>query len=313
MREKVEDFGYRKGMRVAELVRSLKNIGFQATNLGRAAEIILRMKREKAKVMLAFTSNMATSGLRGLFAQLAEKRFAHAIITTAGSIEEDIIKTREGFELGTFSEDDEALGKEGINRVGNILVSSSAYEWFEDYAMKLLEEMYSEKKVWTSSEICRFIGKKLNNKKSFLYWAQKNNILVYCPSITDGSFGIQVYFFKQKRRDFVIDESEDLKNLLNEVVQWEKAGVIALGGGVSKHQAILSNILRGGMDYAVYITTASPYSGSLSGATTDEAKSWGKMKGEGDAVTVKGDATVMFPLAVSLALEKEEEWRENAS
>ncbi|MFA7576063.1 MAG: deoxyhypusine synthase family protein, partial [archaeon] len=49
---------------------------------------------------------------------------------------------------------------------------------------------------------------------------------------------------------------------------------------------------------------ASPKSGSLSGATTDEAKSWGKIKDDADAVTVIGDVTITFPLAMISALEK---------
>jgi len=51
------------------------------------------------------------------------------------------------------------------------------------------------------------------------------------------------------------------------------------------------------------MTTASSRSGSLSGATTDEAKSWGKIKDEADAVTVVGDVTITFPLAMIKALE----------
>jgi deoxyhypusine synthase len=74
---------------------------------------------------------------------------------------------------------------------------------------------------------------------------------------------------------------------------------VILGGGIAKHHAIGANILRGGLDYAAYFTTASPFDGSLSGAQTQEAKSWGKLKEKGSAVTVVGDATINFPLAVA--------------
>jgi deoxyhypusine synthase len=42
----------------------------------------------------------------------------------------------------------------------------------------------------------------------------------------------------------------------------------------------------------------------MSGATTQEAKSWGKVKDESDIATVIGDVTIMFPLAMVHALEQ---------
>ena len=83
--------------------------------------------------------------------------------------------------------------------------------------------------------------------------------------------------------------------------------VISLGGSVSKHHAILSTLLNGGANYAVYMTTAHKTSGSMSGATTDEAKSWGKVKDESDIATVIGDVTIMFPIAMMNALEELDE------
>ena len=84
----------------------------------------------------------------------------------------------------------------------------------------------------------------------------------------------------------------------------DKKGVIALGGSISKHHAILATLLNGGAEYAVYMTTANKTSGSMSGATTQEAKSWGKVKDESDIATVIGDVSIMFPLAMISALEK---------
>jgi deoxyhypusine synthase len=51
------------------------------------------------------------------------------------------------------------------------------------------------------------------------------------------------------------------------------------------------------------MTTAHPTSGSMSGATTKEAKSWGKIKDDADAATVIGDVSITFPIAMINALE----------
>jgi len=58
-------------------------------------------------------------------------------------------------------------------------------------------------------------------------------------------------------------------------------------------------LLRGGLDYAVYVTTAQEHDGSLSGAHPREAKSWGKIKEKGRTATVYGDATIILPLILA--------------
>ena len=97
---------------------------------------------------------------------------------------------------------------------------------------------------------------------------------------------------------------EDFKNIVLSTDHNEKKGVICLGGSISKHHAILATLLNGGAEYAVYMTTAQKTSGSMSGATTQEAKSWGKVKDESDIATFIGDVTIMFPLAMIGALEE---------
>ncbi len=87
------------------------------------------------------------------------------------------------------------------------------------------------------------------------------------------------------------------------VVNAGKTGGIILGGGIAKHHTIGVNILKEGLDYAVYVTTSAAWDGSLSGATTNEAKSWSKIKEKGNTATVYGDATIIFPLIMAKVLE----------
>jgi len=153
----------------------------------------------------------------------------------------------------------------------------------------------------------REIGLMLNDDNSILYQAAKNNVPIFCPAVTDGAFGFHLYLFQEKHKDFIVDVVKDFGNILLCTSHDEKKAVIALGGGVSKHHAILSTLLNGGAEYAVYMTTAHKSSGSMSGATTEEAKSWGKVKDESDVATVIGDVTIMFPLAMINALEELDE------
>ncbi len=285
------------------LMEQFASTGFQATHLAQAVSIIEQMKKEKATVFFSFTANLMASGLRGIIKELCEKKFIDAIITTAGSIDHDIIKNFEPYFQGSFFEDDTELHKKGINRLGNILVPTKRYVLLEKKLKPWLEELYAEKKCVSPSEFNEFIGSKLD-KNSFLYWCAKNNIPVFCPGITDGAIGLQFYFFKQNKKDFCIDVTADMKRAADLVLNAEKTGAIILGGGISKHHTIGLNILRDGLDFAVYVNTAAEFDGSLSGAQTHEAKSWGKISETGKTANVNCDATIAFPIIAAVLKEK---------
>ncbi|MAG77854.1 deoxyhypusine synthase, partial [archaeon] len=206
-----------------------------------------------------------------------------------------------------FEADDVELHEQGVNRIGNLYINTEAYMNFEDYINPILKKIYKKKKRWAVSELFKEIGLMLDDKNSILYQAAKNNIPIFCPAITDGAFGFHLYLFQQSHPDFIVDVVKDFGNILLSTNQDEKKGVIALGGSISKHHAILCTLLNGGAEYAVYMTTAHKTSGSMSGATTNEAKSWGKVKDDSDIATVIGDVTFTFPLAMINALEKLEE------
>jgi deoxyhypusine synthase len=275
----------------------LLNSGFQATNIGKATAIIRKMKKENATVFLTFTSNMIASGLRGLVTELCKRKFVDVIITAGGSIDHDIIKSEKKYLLGDFVMNDAELHKKQINRIGNILVPNECYQHLEGFMMPLFKELNGKGAV-APSEIARKAGEK-TGEDSFLHWCTKNNIPVYSPGITDSAIGLQTYFFKQQNKDFMIDVTKDMEELAQHALNAEKSGGIVLGGGISKHHAIGVNLLRGGFDYAVYVTTSSPWDGSLSGARTTEGISWGKIKEEANHITVDCDASIAFPLIMA--------------
>lgn len=300
---KIDDFD--SDLDLNDCRKQFANCGFQATNIANAMDIIERMKKEKATVFLSFTSNMVASGLRGIFAELCKKKFVDVIITAGGSLDHDLIRTYDDYELGDFTMDDKELHKQGVNRLGNILIKNERYELMEKKIIPVFESLYERNentRIVSPSEIADEIGKQINGKNakgSFLYWCSKNSIPVFCPGITDSAIGLQTYFYKQKRKDFGIDVTKDMKRLAQIVLDADKTGGIVLGGGISKHHTIGVNLLRGGLDYAVYVTTASPWDGSLSGARTNEAVSWGKVSETARHITVDCDSTIAFPLIIS--------------
>ncbi|MBR9693255.1 deoxyhypusine synthase family protein [Candidatus Woesearchaeota archaeon] len=301
----VQDFTWKEGITVKDLVKDFGAIGYQSIELARAKESIVKMKKASAKIFLTFTSNMVTSGLRGFFAQLVRLGMADVLVTTAGAIEEDIMKAMgERFAIGSFSSDDVELHERGDNRIGNLVVTNESYCELEDKLLPMLDKIYAKQQRLTVSELLKEIGLQLDDENSILYQAAKHDVPVFCPGITDGSLGFHLFMYQQKHDDFIIDVVKDFKKIVLCTSHDDTKGVIALGGSISKHHAILACLLNGGARYAVYMTTARSTSGSMSGATTNEAKSWGKVQDDSDVSTVIGDVTITFPIAMIAALEE---------
>jgi deoxyhypusine synthase len=169
---------------------------------------------------------------------------------------------------------------------------------------QILEEAYnSGKKEMSTAQITAEIGKRLG-EDSFLYWAQKNNIPVIVPGIMDGAVGSQIWFFSQKHSDFKLNMLEDANLLSGLVFKAKKSGALMLGGGISKHHTLWWNQYRDGLDYAVYVTTAQEFDGSLSGALVREAISWGKVTQEAKQTTIHAEITTMLPFLYRALLSR---------
>jgi len=266
------------------------------------------MISDRAFIYLGYTSNMVSSGLRDIFRYLVQQKKVNIVVTTAGGIEEDIIKCLGNFILGDFRASGKLLREKGINRIGNIFASNNRYVEFEKFFQPILEEIYQEQrktgKVITASDLIWSMGKKINDKRSICYWAYKNKIKIFCPAITDGAIGDNIYFFKYKRPDFKIDISEDIKDMNNSTIGLRKSGLIILGTGVIKHHILNANMFRNGADYAVYMNNSQEFDGSDAGALPEEAISWGKLSPNAETIKVYGDATILFPILIAETFAK---------
>ncbi len=286
--------------KIGGMLEGLEGTGFQATELARAIKTASAMQEDRdCTRFFAFTSNLMASGLRGLFIEMVKRKMMDAVVTAGGALDHDFIRAYADYEIGSFAEDDVRLHRRSVNRLGNILVPNERYVMFERKIKPVLAALYKKKSIVSPREVATELGKALVGKKSFLAECYKRGIPVFCPGITDSALGLQMHFFKQDHRDFGVDVTADMGELAAMVLSAKKTGAIILGGGISKHYAIASNLLRGGLDYAVYVTTAGEFDGSLSGARASEAKSWGKIGERAKTATVHADATIAFPILYS--------------
>src|SRR3989338_6019052 len=183
----IRGYDFNKGVNYSEIVKSFSSTGYQATHLARAIEITNKMIDANATIFLGYTSNMVSSGLRDIFRYLVEHKKVHVVVTTAGGIEEDLIKCLGDFILGDFRASGKELRKKGINRIGNIFVPNSRYVKFEKFLRPILEEIYQGQKksgkIIAVSDLIWKLGEKINHKASILSWAWKNQIRIYCPAL----------------------------------------------------------------------------------------------------------------------------------
>ena len=354
------------------IMKSFLTTGFQATNVGLAVEQIQAMRswrladtpwkdgedetlqdisirqRIRARIFLAYTSNQISCGQREVIRYLVQHNMVDVIVTTAGGIEEDIIKCLQPTYMGDFKLSGRELRQKGINRIGNLLIPNDNYCQFEDWVSPIIHAMHNEqdtadetwvqemmeykaKKVstlsassfssleapptkfnWTPSAIIRRLGLEINHPDSVLYWAATNNIPIFCPALTDGSLGDMLYFHSYKRSGFVLDIAQDIRNINDLAVRSHCTGQIIIGGGIVKHHTCNANLMRNGADYSVYINTSCEYDGSDSGASPDEAISWGKIRITSQPVKVTADATIVFPLIVASTFAKDvDPWKES--
>ena len=303
---RIKGFDFEKaqqqGFNLQEFLQAYATTGFQASNLAEGIGITKIMQREKATIFLSFTSNLVSSGVREAITYLAKHQKIQAMVTSAGGIEEDIIKCLKPFVLGQFNLPGNFLFENGINRIGNILVPNDRYAYFDKFMQEFFTEIYQEQqaenKIFAPHELIKKLGEKINHQDSYLYWAAKNNIPIFCPGLIDGSLGDLIYFFKQAHPDFMIDITKEMKVMVDLVLNTEKTAAICLGSGITKHFTLNANIFKEGLDYAVYINTGEEFDGSDSGAKVEEAISWGKIKAKAPAVKIHCDATIAFPLLV---------------
>jgi deoxyhypusine synthase len=302
LKDNVKDYAFSKGMSVDELVLQMEEAwGFTAGKLALSVKILENMINDENCVkFLSFTGNLVATGTRGAIKELVKRKLVDVIITTCGTLDHDIARCWKNYYKGSFVMNDAKLREKGINRLGNVLVPDESYGMLiEEKMRKLLQALWKEGvREITSRQLCLEIGRRICNESSILYWAAKNGIPVYVPGITDGAVGYQLWLFSQDH-DFKINLLKDSGELNDAVFSAKKTGALIVGGGISKHHTLWWNQFREGLNYAVYVSTAEEWDGSLSGARPREAVSWGKINKKASRVMIEGDASLILPIMIA--------------
>ena len=300
--DKIKDIDVNEIKTFPDLLNAMGKMGgFNASLTSDGFKIIQNMIDDSQCLkFLSFPAALVATGNRGLLKELIKRKYFDVIITTCGTLDHDLARTYRDYYQGNFDFDDILLDKNDIHRLGNIFIPKTSYgEIIEEKMTHILENLYnSDQKNLAPSDIIKEMGITIDNEDSILYWAQKNDIPIIVPGIMDGSVGSQIWSFSETHKDFSLDILKDQRIISDYVFKSKKSGALIIGGGISKHHTIWWNQFNGGLDYAVYITTANEFDGSLSGARTKEAISWGKISNLAHHVTINAEASVVLPLLV---------------
>jgi deoxyhypusine synthase len=138
---------------------------------------------------------------------------------------------------------------------------------------------------------------------------------IFTSSPGDSSIGMNLAALQLEGSALRIDPLRDVNQsaaIVYDAKKRGRSGVFILGGGSPKNfilqtepqiQEVLG-LPESGHDYFLQITDARPDTGGLSGATPQEAMTWGKVDPEQlpDTVTCYVDSTVVLPLMTLYAL-----------
>lgn len=304
---KVEDIDLNRVRSFSDMIRAMEAAGgFGGRKLAEATLILKRMVQDRECTrFLSFPAAIMATGVRGVIVDLVRRGLFDVIVTTTGTLDHDLARVWGNYYHGDFLLDDKELKELGLMRLGNVVVPLEVYgPSLERHLTDIFEELYREGiREIGGAELIKRVGEKIEDPSSLLHWAAKRDVPVIVPGFYDGAFGSQVWLFNQRRRDFRVDLLRDEQLLSDVVYDAGRTGALILGGGISKHHTIWWNQFRGGLDYAVYVTTAQEHDGSLSGARMREAVSWGKVKEDASYITVEAEITQVLPLMVAALYE----------
>lgn len=302
---KVNPINVDSSMKISDLINQFDKSGvLGAGRVARASSILTDMiQDEDMKVFMSLGGPLIPGGMRNIVTKMINEGHVDLIVSSGANITHDLVEAFGGSHYRHEGKDDEELNEEGIGRIADINVGSDDFTIFETEIIKIFEKISAEKKVVSIQELLYEIGLLVDDEDSFVASAARNNVPIFAPGLIDSMMGLQLWIFTQDH-DFTISAVGDMPYLSDIVFEAEKVGAILLGGGLTKHYTLASNVIKGGLDAAIQITMDRPEAGSLGGAPLEEAKSWAKAKCESNLASVVGDVTVIFPLIYAAALDK---------
>lgn len=305
---------------------------FLAYNAGRLQEACRlfteKMLQPNVTVGMSLSGAMTPAGLgSAVIVPLINAGFIDWIVSTGANLYHDMHHAMNMplFRGSPFSPDPE-LRKLGVVRIYDILLDYNDVLMATDHVLRDIlmqpefqHEMGTTELHYLLGKYCAEFEEQTGRKNSsVLAAAYRAGVPCFCPSPGDSTIGMNIAGLELRNNGLRINPSRDVNEstgiILDAKRSGQKTGVLLIGGGSPKNFTLqtepqIQEVLRvkeEGQDYFIQFTDARPDTGGLSGATPQEAVTWGKVDPNQlpDAVVCYLDTTVAFPLMTHYALAR---------
>ena len=301
-------------------------LAYNAARLREACQVFTqRMLDDDVVVGVTISGALTPAGLGiASFIPLIENGFIDWIVSTGANLYHD---THFGLgmdlHVGSPFVDDSELRKDGVVRIYDVFLDFKHLLDTDSFYRKVMESKEFQRTMSTA-EFHYLLGKYMlkrekalgGGRRSLIAAAHEYGVPIYTSSPGDSAIGMNVAALalidNKMAFDVSLDVNETTAIVLDTKLNNRRSGVLMLGGGSPKNFMLqtepqlqeVMGIKEKGHDFFVQITDARPDTGGLSGATPNEAVSWGKVDPDAlpDTVVCYLDSTVALPIITAYAM-----------
>jgi len=303
-------------------------LSYNAGRLREACHIFAdKMLDADVTVGLTVSGALTPTGLGyAAFVPLVEAGFVDWIVSTGANVYHDMHRSL-GFSLYGIPPqvDDVALRRDGIIRIYDIVFDAEVLFKTDDFVSEVLKSDEFQKRMSTAElhwRLGRYVRERekllKTSYRSLLGAAYEAGVPIYTSSPGDSSLGMGLASLRLQGFKVGFDPELDVNETAAIVYDAKrsggKSGVLILGGGSPKNFALqtepqiqeIYKLAEKGHDFFIQVTDARVDTGGLSGATSQEAVTWGKIDpGQlPDTVVCYTDSTIALPIMAAYALKK---------
>lgn len=303
-------------------------LSYNAGRLREACHIFAdKMLDADVTVGLTVSGALTPTGLGyAAFVPLVEAGFVDWIVSTGANIYHDMHRSL-GFSLYGIPPqvDDVALRRDSIIRIYDIVFDAEVLFKTDDFVSEVLKSDEFQKRMSTAElhwRLGRYVRERekllKTSYRSLLGAAYEAGVPIYTSSPGDSSLGMGLASLRLQGFEVGFDPELDVNETAAIVYDAKrsggKSGVLILGGGSPKNFALqtepqiqeIYKLAEKGHDFFIQVTDARVDTGGLSGATSQEAVTWGKIDPEQlpDTVVCYTDSTIALPIMAAYALTK---------
>ncbi|GMU21956.1 MAG: hypothetical protein AMXMBFR13_20440 [Phycisphaerae bacterium] len=306
---------------VADLVDNVyARSGYNARRLAEACDLYRHMLTEDTTVCLTLAGAMTPIGMSGVINALIKAGFIDCIIATGANLYHDMHRPFDKPMMqGHFAVDDNQLAEEGVARIYDVFIEDEGTLLATDQIILKAMGGIALEGPMSTAQLHHALGGRIKAMAqhpdwSILVTAYDHDVPVYTSSPGDSSIAMNLTVPHLFGRPIELDPLRDVIETAAIVRAGTKNGVVVVGGGSPKNfylqtQPTLHQIFYDqtpvGHDYMIQLAVDSPQWGGLSGATPQEARSWGKIRdARVNNVVVYSCASLTLPLLAQYVLAR---------